>query len=59
MRKEAAAAVPDELVDEVAFCGPKGRIAELVEPWKASPVNTLIVGSNQKEALEVMAELVL
>ena len=58
-RKEAAAAVPDELVDEVAFCGPKGRIAELVEPWKASPVNTLIVGSNQKEALEVMAELVL
>ena len=57
-KKEAAAAVPDQLVDEVALCGPKGRIAELLEPWKASPVTTLIVGSPQREALEVMAELV-
>ena len=58
-RKEAIAAVPDALVDEVALCGPKERIAELIEPWKASPVTTLIVGSQQPEALEVMAELVL
>ena len=33
-KQEATAAVPDELVDEVALCGPKERIAELVEPWK-------------------------
>jgi F420-dependent oxidoreductase-like protein len=57
-KKEATAAVPDQLVDEVALCGPKERIADLLETWKASPVTTLIVGSGQREALEVMAELV-
>ena len=55
----AAAAVPDALVDEVALCGPKERIADLLEPWRASPVNTLIVGATQPEALEVLAELAL
>jgi alkanesulfonate monooxygenase SsuD/methylene tetrahydromethanopterin reductase-like flavin-dependent oxidoreductase (luciferase family) len=51
--------VPDELVDEVALCGPKERIAELLESWRRSPVTTLIVGTGQPEALDVMAELVL
>ena len=54
---EAMAAVPDELVDEVALCGPKERIAELLGQWQESPVTTLIVGTTQPEALEVMAEL--
>jgi hypothetical protein len=58
-KQEAAAAVPDELVDEVALCGPKERIAELLEPWKSSPVTTMIVGAMQRDAVEVMAELVL
>ncbi|MBA3304009.1 MAG: LLM class F420-dependent oxidoreductase [Actinomycetota bacterium] len=57
-KREAVAAVPDELVDEVALCGPKERIAERLEAWQRSPVTTLIVGSGQREALEVMAELV-
>ena len=56
---EAAAAVPDALVDAVALCGPKGRIAELVEEWKASPVTTLVIAAAQRDALELMAELVL
>jgi F420-dependent oxidoreductase-like protein len=55
---EAAAAVPDALVDEVSLCGPKERIADLLEPWRESPVTTLICGAGQPEALEVMAELV-
>jgi F420-dependent oxidoreductase-like protein len=54
---EAIAAVPDALVDEVALCGPKERIRDLLEAWKESPITTLIVGSGQPEALEVMAEL--
>ena len=58
-KAEATAAVPDELVDEVALCGPKSRIAELLEPWKQSPVTTLVCNALQPEALEVMAELVL
>jgi alkanesulfonate monooxygenase SsuD/methylene tetrahydromethanopterin reductase-like flavin-dependent oxidoreductase (luciferase family) len=58
-KNDAAAAVPDALVDAVALCGPKGRIAELVEEWKASPVTTLVLGAAQREALELMAELVL
>jgi len=57
-KQEASAAVPDELVDEVALCGPKERIAELVEPWKTSPATTLVVATVQTEALDVMAELV-
>ena len=55
---EAEAAVPDELVDEVALCGPKERIRDLLGMWQDSPVTTLIVGSGQPEALEVMAELI-
>ncbi|HLZ22431.1 MAG TPA: LLM class F420-dependent oxidoreductase [Ktedonobacterales bacterium] len=58
-KKAAAAAVPDSLVDEVALCGPKERIAELLAPWKTARATTLIVGTIQPEALRVMAELVL
>jgi len=58
-KNEAIAAVPDALVDEVALCGPRERIAELLEPWKRSRVTTLICGTLQPEALRVMAELLL
>src|SRR5207302_9097688 len=56
-KREAIMAVPDAFVDEVALCGPKERIADLLEPWKASPVTTMIVAAAQPEALELMAEL--
>jgi len=58
-KAEAAAAVPDELVDEVALVGPPERIRDRLEAWKESGVGTLIVGAQQPEALELMAELVL
>ena len=38
-KEEAAAAIPDELVDAVALCGPKARIAERLEAWRAQPCN--------------------
>jgi F420-dependent oxidoreductase-like protein len=56
-QREAIAAVPDELVDAVALVGPKERIRERLEAWRATPVTTLVVGSPQPEALEVMAEI--
>jgi F420-dependent oxidoreductase-like protein len=58
-QREAIAAVPDELVDAVSLVGPKARIRERLEAWKRTPVTTLIVGSPQPEALQVMAELLL
>ena len=58
-RAEAAAAVPDALVDEVALCGPRERIAERLSRWTGSGVTTMICGMAQPEALRIMAELVL
>jgi F420-dependent oxidoreductase-like protein len=54
---EAAAAVPDALVDEVALVGPRDRIADQLEVWKGSGVDTLIVGGFQIDALRALAEL--
>jgi F420-dependent oxidoreductase-like protein len=58
-KQEAAGAVPDELIDEIALVGPKERIAERLEPWRDAGVTTMIVLGQQPEALRVMAELVL
>ena len=58
-QREAIAAVPDALVDAVALVGPKERIAERLEAWRATPVTTLVLGTPQPEALQTLAELVL
>jgi F420-dependent oxidoreductase-like protein len=57
-QRDAIAAVPDELVDAVSLVGPKERIRERLAAWRKTPVTTLIVGSPQPDALEVMADLV-
>ena len=56
---EAAMTVPDALVDEIALVGPKERIAERLEPWRQAGISTLLIQTRQREALEVMAELLL
>jgi len=56
---EAAMAVPDELVDEIALVGPKERIAERLGAWREAGVTSILVQTRQKEALQVMAELLL
>jgi F420-dependent oxidoreductase-like protein len=58
-KAEAMAAVPDKLVDEVSLLGPRERIAERIEAWKASPVDSMLLGAGQPEALRTIAELVL
>jgi F420-dependent oxidoreductase-like protein len=58
-KMEAIAAVPDELVDEVALCGPRERIAERLEAWKTSGITTLICGASDIKTLRTMAELAL
>lgn len=58
-KDEAIAEVPDALVDEVALIGPRERIRDRLEAWKASPVGTLCIGTAQPEVLRTLAELVL
>ena len=58
-KAEAVAAVPDQLVDDTALVGPRERIADRVEVWKASSVDSMLIGSGQPEALRTIAELVL
>lgn len=56
-REAAVQAVPDELIDDVALCGPKERIDELLDAWRASPVTSIICDTDDPEAMRVMAEL--
>jgi F420-dependent oxidoreductase-like protein len=62
-KAEAAAAVPDALVDAVALVGSKERIKDRLQVWiaagKAGKVGTMVVGSGQPEALRLIAETVL
>ena len=53
---EAAGAIPDGLVDDVALVGTKERIADRLELWREAGVDTLIVGAYQVEALRALAE---
>jgi F420-dependent oxidoreductase-like protein len=55
-KQEAAAAVPDRLVDEVALVGPPERIRERLAPWRESGITTMICGLRQPEALRTLAE---
>ncbi|HTM21374.1 MAG TPA: LLM class F420-dependent oxidoreductase [Kofleriaceae bacterium] len=56
-RREAVAAVPDELVDTLYLVGPADRIRERFQAWKGSGVTTMIVGARQIEAIRLLAEL--
>jgi alkanesulfonate monooxygenase SsuD/methylene tetrahydromethanopterin reductase-like flavin-dependent oxidoreductase (luciferase family) len=58
-KMEAAAAVPDELVDEVALVGSREEIGDRLDAWRECGVTTLIVQSHDPETLRAMAELVL
>jgi F420-dependent oxidoreductase-like protein len=58
-RDEAVRAVPDEMVDTLYLVGPKERIKERFQAWKQSAVTTLIVGTQQREAVRLLAELAL
>ena len=60
-KAEAAAAVPDELVDEVAMVGPEDVIRERAKAWKEAgkkkQVGTLMLNVVQPEVLPLLADL--
>ena len=58
-KRDAAAAVPDAFVDEVALVGPKERIAERLDAWRESGATTMLVSTQQPEALRALVELAL
>ncbi|MGW7519189.1 LLM class F420-dependent oxidoreductase [Streptomyces sp. NPDC054796] len=56
-REEAVSAVPDAFADEISLVGPRGRIAERLELWRASPVTDLLVTAPDPATLRTLAEL--
>ena len=59
-KQEAMAAVPNELVDACHLVGSKDKIRDRLAAWKEAgargEVGTMLVGSPQPEALELLAE---
>jgi alkanesulfonate monooxygenase SsuD/methylene tetrahydromethanopterin reductase-like flavin-dependent oxidoreductase (luciferase family) len=62
-RQEAAAAIPDSLIDETALVGPPERIRDRLRAWqegaKKHRIGTMLLGGASSEALRVIAEAVL
>jgi alkanesulfonate monooxygenase SsuD/methylene tetrahydromethanopterin reductase-like flavin-dependent oxidoreductase (luciferase family) len=58
-KREAAAAVPDTLVDEMTLVGPRGRIAERLEAWRESGATTMLVSARDLATIRAVAELAL
>ncbi|HMG34149.1 MAG TPA: LLM class F420-dependent oxidoreductase [Blastocatellia bacterium] len=56
---EAMAAIPNDLIDELALCGPKERVRDLLAVWKDFGVKTLICGTGDVNSIRTMAELAL
>lgn len=59
-RKDAAAAVPDALVDELCLVGPPDRIKDRVQAWKAAAddhaVGAILLGGASVDAMRTIAE---
>jgi F420-dependent oxidoreductase-like protein len=58
-KDEATAAVPSRMVEEIALIGPKEKIRDDLEAWKASRVTTMLLGAHNPDVMRLMAELVL
>ena len=62
-RKDAMAAVPDALVDELCLVGPTDRIKDRVQVWKDAgkdgSVGAILLGGASKAAMRVIAEAAL
>jgi F420-dependent oxidoreductase-like protein len=61
-RNEAAAAVPDALIDETSLVGPPDRIRERLQAWKAvagdGSIGSLLLTGADTPAMRVIAEAV-
>ena len=62
-KTEAAAAVPDALIDEISLVGPPARIRDRLQAWqvlaKDGAVGSLVLTGADAAAMRVIAEAVL
>jgi alkanesulfonate monooxygenase SsuD/methylene tetrahydromethanopterin reductase-like flavin-dependent oxidoreductase (luciferase family) len=58
-QREAIAAVPDALIDDVSLVGPPERIRDRLDAWRESGATTLLVATRDVTSLRTMAELAL
>jgi F420-dependent oxidoreductase-like protein len=58
-QREAAAAVPDALVDELALVGPRDRITDRLAAWRESGATTLLISTRDRATARAIAELML
>jgi F420-dependent oxidoreductase-like protein len=58
-KDEAAAAVPDELVDDIHIVGEAGKVRERVAAWEEAGVTTLLLSCRTPEEVRRVAEVVL
>jgi F420-dependent oxidoreductase-like protein len=62
-QREAVAAVPDALVDDISLIGPRDRILDRLDAWKDAGskrhVTTLVANEAGPEALRLLAEALL
>jgi F420-dependent oxidoreductase-like protein len=62
-KEEAAAAVPAELIDACHLVGPAARIRERAQRWsdagRKKQITSMLLGTTQTEAIELMAEIML
>jgi F420-dependent oxidoreductase-like protein len=55
-RAEAAAAVPDAMVDELCLIGPVERVRERLDAWRGAGVTTLLAETKDVNAIRGLAE---
>ena len=58
-KDEATAAVPREMVEAIALIGPREKIRDDLDVWRASRVTTMLVGAHDPTVMRLLAELVL
>jgi F420-dependent oxidoreductase-like protein len=55
-QRDAAAAVPDRLIDEMTLIGPPDRIADRLAAWKDSGATTILISARDEKTLRAVAE---
>jgi F420-dependent oxidoreductase-like protein len=55
--REATAAIPDRLIDEMCLVGPTGRIAERLAAWRQSGVDGILLRTEQPETFAELRKL--